>query len=44
MARIHFDITVSLDGYVAGPNRTLDEPLGAGVLSTGSGRDCPRSS
>jgi dihydrofolate reductase len=25
-----FDITVSLDGYVAGPDATLEEPLGAG--------------
>src|SRR5688572_19894855 len=24
------DITTSLDGFVAGPNPTLDEPLGAG--------------
>jgi dihydrofolate reductase len=24
------DISVSLDGYVAGPNQTLEEPLGAG--------------
>jgi dihydrofolate reductase len=24
------DITMSLDGFVAGPNRTLEEPLGAG--------------
>jgi dihydrofolate reductase len=24
------DITMSLDGYVAGPNQTLEEPLGAG--------------
>ncbi len=24
------DITASLDGFVAGPNQTLDEPLGAG--------------
>lgn len=25
-----FDISVSLDGYVAGSNQTLDDPLGAG--------------
>src|SRR5439155_25998154 len=24
------EITMSLDGYVAGPNQTLEEPLGAG--------------
>ena len=32
MARIHFDITVSLDGFVAGPNQTLEEPLGVGGM------------
>jgi dihydrofolate reductase len=25
-----FDISMSLDGYVAGPNQTLEDPLGAG--------------
>jgi dihydrofolate reductase len=25
-----FDITMSLDGFVAGPNRTLEDPLGRG--------------
>jgi dihydrofolate reductase len=29
-SRIVLDITTSLDGYVAGPNQTLEEPLGAG--------------
>jgi dihydrofolate reductase len=28
MARVVFEITMSLDGYVAGPNQTLEEPLG----------------
>ena len=27
---IHFDITDSLDGFVAGPNPTLEDPLGEG--------------
>jgi dihydrofolate reductase len=30
MARVYADISVSLDGYVAGPNQTLEDPLGRG--------------
>jgi dihydrofolate reductase len=30
MARIYFDITVSLDGFVAGPDADLEQPLGVG--------------
>jgi dihydrofolate reductase len=30
MGKLVCDISVSLDGFVAGPNATLDEPLGAG--------------
>lgn len=30
MARLTLDITMSLDGFVAGPNPTLELPLGAG--------------
>src|SRR5438552_9104339 len=30
MTRLICDITTSLDGYVAGPNQTLEEPLGRG--------------
>src|SRR5580765_8866026 len=30
MARLTFDISVSLDGFVAGPDATLQEPLGKG--------------
>lgn len=30
MTRLTFDISVSLDGYVAGPDPSLDEPLGEG--------------
>jgi dihydrofolate reductase len=30
MGKIFADISVSLDGYVAGPNPTLEEPLGKG--------------
>jgi dihydrofolate reductase len=30
MARLKLDISVSLDGFVAGPDQTLDEPLGEG--------------
>lgn len=30
MARLKLDISMSLDGFVAGPNQTLEEPLGEG--------------
>jgi dihydrofolate reductase len=30
MTRLICDISVSLDGFVAGPNQTLEQPLGAG--------------
>jgi dihydrofolate reductase len=30
MTRLTFDISMSLDGFVAGPNQTLEEPLGEG--------------
>ena len=30
MGKAILDITISLDGFVAGPNQTLDQPLGAG--------------
>jgi dihydrofolate reductase len=30
MTKVISDITMSLDGYVAGPNPSLDEPLGVG--------------
>ena len=30
MPRFFIDISMSLDGFVAGPNATLDEPLGVG--------------
>ena len=30
MAKLTLDISMSLDGFVAGPNQTLDEPLGEG--------------
>jgi dihydrofolate reductase len=30
MGRLRLDISVSLDGFVAGPNQTLEQPLGEG--------------
>ena len=30
MSKLTFDITMSLDGFIAGPNQTLEQPLGAG--------------
>lgn len=32
MAQLILDISVSLDGFVAGPNATLDDPLGVGGM------------
>ena len=46
MTQLKLDISVSLDGFVAGPNQTLEEPLGEGgellhewVLATKSWRE-----
>jgi dihydrofolate reductase len=43
---VTFDISVSLDGFVAGPNQTLEEPLGRGgeqlhdwIIATASWRE-----
>src|SRR2546427_3167550 len=30
MARLMLDITMSLDGFIAGPNQSLEQPLGEG--------------
>ena len=30
MGKLTLDISMSLDGFIAGPNQTLDEPLGRG--------------
>ena len=30
MGKLFFDISSSLDGFVAGPNQTLEQPLGEG--------------
>jgi dihydrofolate reductase len=30
MAKVVFDVSVSVDGFLAGPNATLEQPLGAG--------------
>ena len=32
MTSVILDISMSLDGYVAGPNRSLEQPLGEGAL------------
>ena len=31
MSKLRFNITMTLDGYVAGPNQSLENPLGEGV-------------
>ncbi len=33
MSKLILDISTSLDGYVAGPNQTTDDPLGAGGMA-----------
>ena len=30
MAKLRFNVTMSLDGYVAGPDQSLEHPLGVG--------------
>ncbi len=30
MSRLRFGISMSLDGYVAGPHQSVDKPLGVG--------------
>ena len=30
MTKLTLDISMSLDGFIAGPNQTLEEPLGKG--------------
>jgi hypothetical protein len=30
MGKLRFDLSVSLDGFVAGPNPSLEDPLGVG--------------
>ena len=32
MGKLRFEISMSLDGYVAGPNATVEEPLGQGGM------------
>ncbi|MDX6547450.1 MAG: hypothetical protein QOG33_1000 [Gaiellales bacterium] len=33
MPKLRFTITMSVDGYVAGPNQSLDDPLGEGGMA-----------
>ena len=33
MAKLKFNITMSLDGYVAGPRQSLENPLGEGAMA-----------
>ena len=30
MAKLRFNISISVDGYAAGPDQTTDDPLGQG--------------
>jgi len=33
MSKVKFSVTMSLDGYMAGPNQSLEEPLGVGGMA-----------
>jgi hypothetical protein len=45
MSKVRVHITVSADGYVAGPNQSLENPLGEGGGSTtGPSRSEPSAS
>ena len=33
MGKLKFSVTMSLDGYMAGPNQSLEEPLGVGGMA-----------
>ena len=35
---VYFDISISLDGFAAGPDQSLDEPLAVAARSSTSGR------
>jgi hypothetical protein len=37
MSKLKFSVTMSLGGYVAGPNQTLKEPLGVEESSVANG-------
>jgi len=37
MTKLKFDITMSLDGFIAGPNQGPDAPLGEGASACTSG-------
>ena len=39
MSRLRFRISMSLDGYVAGPNQSIKDPLGVGVFGAVEERD-----
>jgi dihydrofolate reductase len=32
VSKLRFNITISLDGYVAGPNQSVENPLGEGAI------------
>ena len=32
MSRLRFNISMSLDGFIAGPNQSVDNPLGVGGM------------
>ena len=32
MSRLRFQISISLDGFIAGPDQSVDDPLGKGGM------------
>jgi hypothetical protein len=43
MGKVKVSMAMSLDGFVAGPDPTLEEPLGRGGMSSTSGCSASRS-
>jgi hypothetical protein len=44
VTEVVFDVSVSLDGFLAGPDATLEQPLGAGGRSAPAAKSCSSSS
>ena len=41
MGKVTAGISMSLDGFIAGPNPTKDEPLGANLTASRAARPAP---
>jgi hypothetical protein len=42
VSRLRFHIFISLDGYIAGPNQSEENPIGEGGITLGGGADVAR--